>query len=352
MDALSQIFEDIHFKKTEYLYLQAQGKWSFQLNQQSAVITHIVLFGELFLDFINGDKIHLKTGDMLIIPSGMQHIGHSHAEQKLVENFLIDDQFKGLRDDAIFLGTSTEQAQALIFTIRSHLDSVMAVPLINALPNYLHLQNALNAQEPEWLRIGLYFVANETQKNQPGRHKIMDHVVSIMLIESVRDFIIQQQYNNSNFKNTENKTIKNRNFNNKNSNISTYTNNNSDNTSEHNNWLFALTHPELSNAFTVIHSQPERNWTVESLAEVCFMSRSKFAKMFHSIVGEPPLSYLKQHRLRLACQQLRNGQMPIQQIAHKVGYTSETAFSQAFKKQFSMSPSQYKLHYAEKNEFK
>lgn len=347
MDALSQIFEDIHFKKTEYLYLQAQGQWSFQLNQQSAVITHIVLFGELFLDFINGDKIHLKTGDMLIIPSGMQHIGHSHADQKLVENFLIDDQFKGLRDDAVFLGKSTEQAQTLVFTIRSHLDSVMAVPLINALPNYLHLQNALNAQEPEWLRIGLYFVANETQKNQPGRHKIMDHVVSIMLIESVRDFINQQQYNNINSKNIDCNTAENQVLN---SNTSAHTYSNIDNHSEHNNWLFALTHPELSNAFTAIHSQPEKNWTVESLAEVCFMSRSKFAKMFHSIVGEPPLSYLKQHRLRLACQQLRNGQMPIQQIAHKVGYTSETAFSQAFKKQFSMSPSQYKQFYAQKHQ--
>ena len=335
MDALSQIFEDIHFKKTEYLYLQGQGNWSFQSNQQDSVITHIALFGELFLKFENGNELHLNTGDMVIIPSGMKHIGHSHADQKLVENFLIDQQFRGLRDDAIHLGDKSTKAQSLIFTIRSHLDSVMAVPLINALPNYLHLRNALNAQEPEWLRIGLYFVANETQNNHPGRHKIMDHVVSIMLIESVRDFILQQHNQSmdpSDF-NPNQKNLK-----------QTFVIN--DQRDFNANWLMALTHPELSNAFNAIHGQPEHPWTVESLAEVCFMSRSKFADLFHRIVGEPPLSYLKQHRLRLACQQLRNGQMPIQQIAHKVGYSSETAFSQAFKKHFLMSPSQYKQHHS------
>ena len=311
MDALSQIFEDIHFKKTEYLYLQAEGEWSFQLNQHSAVITHIVLFGEVNIQLQNGETIHLNTGDMLIIPSGMQHVGFSVTGQKLVESVKLDDHFKGLRDDAIILGDKDRPANALIFTIRSSMDSVMAIPLINALPEYIHIHNALNAQQPEWLRIGLYFVANETQHNQPGRHKIMDHVVSIMLIECVREFIEQQQ----------------------------------DNEEFDQNWLSALTHPELSTAFTAIHGQPEVNWTVESLAETCFMSRSKFAALFHQVVGEPPLTYLKQHRLRIACQQLRLGQMPIQQIAHKVGYTSESAFSQAFKKEFKLSPSQYKQQF-------
>lgn len=323
MDALSQVFEDIHFKKTEYLYLQGQGTWSFQSNQQDSVITHIALFGEVFLEFENGQELHLNTGDMVIIPSGVKHVGHSHANQKLVENYLIDQQFQGLRDDAIHLGDESMKSQTLIFTIRSHLDSIMALPLINALPNHLHLPNALNAQEPEWLRIGLYFVANETQTNHPGRHKIMDHVVSIMLIECVRDFILQQKNKATTF--PENDLNK--------------------------NWLIALTHPELTQAFNAIHGQPESPWTVESLAESCFMSRSKFANLFHRIVGEPPLSYLKQHRLRLACQQLRNGQMSIQQIAHKVGYTSETAFSQAFKKHFLVSPSRYRQLHITKSEF-
>lgn len=309
MDALSQVFEDIHLKQTEYIYLQAQGNWAFTCPLQSAMMTHIVLFGEVFINFENHESLHLKAGDMVIIPSGMSHQGFSQSESSLVNPVNIEDFFEGLREDPIELGQEKSDQKSLIFTVKSRMDSVMAGPLIQALPTYMHLKNALNAQEPEWLRIGLYFVANETQQKQPGRYKIMDHIVSIMLIECVREYIHELD--------------------------------------DENNWLNALTHPELANAFSAIHSQPEHAWTVESLASTCFMSRSKFANLFNTIVGDTPLAYLKQHRLRLASQYLRLGQQSIQQIAHRVGYSSETAFSQTFKRYYDLSPSQYRQNHIE-----
>lgn len=75
------------------------------------------------------------------------------------------------------------------------------------------------------------------------------------------------------------------------------------------------------------------------------MSRSKFATLFSQIVGETPLAYLQQYRFRLASQHLRAGQFSIQQIAHRVGYSSETAFSQTFKKLFNLTPSQYRQQF-------
>ena len=77
-------------------------------------------------------------------------------------------------------------------------------------------------------------------------------------------------------------------------------------------WLNALSHPELSSALAVIHGRPEHPWTVESLAEQCCMSRSKFASLFQSIIHETPLAYLQQHRLRLASQLLRESNLTIQ----------------------------------------
>lgn len=95
---------------------------------------------------------------------------------------------------------------------------------------------------------------------------------------------------------------------------------------------------KLSNALAAIHSRPEQAWSVESLAEQCCMSPSKFANLFNQVIGEPPLAYLQQHRLRLASHYLQQGQLSIQQIAHPVGYSSETAFSQTFKKQYELTP--------------
>jgi AraC-like DNA-binding protein len=79
------------------------------------------------------------------------------------------------------------------------------------------------------------------------------------------------------------------------------------------------------------------------------MSRSKFANLFNSIIGEPPLTYLQHYRFRLASQYLRTSNLSIQQISNKVGYSSETAFSQAFKRVFDLSPKQYRQNYIGSN---
>ena len=72
------------------------------------------------------------------------------------------------------------------------------------------------------------------------------------------------------------------------------------------------------------------------------MSRSAFAERFSRIMGQAPLSYLAAHRLRLAASYLRANMLSIARIAEKVGYASETAFSQAFKRMYGLSPSQYR----------
>lgn len=76
-------------------------------------------------------------------------------------------------------------------------------------------------------------------------------------------------------------------------------------------------------------------------------SRSKFASLFHEVIGESPLAYLQQHRMRLASQYLRKSNYSIHLIANKVGYSSETAFSQAFKRTFEVSPKQYRQQFIE-----
>ncbi|SPL71310.1 AraC family transcriptional regulator [Acinetobacter stercoris] len=303
MDALSKIFDDIHLNQTEYLYLQTQGDWAFHIPEQSALIAHIILFGQAQVFIQDQLKIDLKAGDIILIPAGLEHKAQNIGQTKLIQSTDISKLFDGLKQDAIQFGQG-DSNKALILTVRCHMDAVMAKPLVNALPPYLHIQNAFSDTAPEWLKIGLYFVASETQRSLAGRNKIMDHLVSIMFIECVRDYI--------------------------------------EHLTDQNNWLNALIHPELARALAAIHSFPERSWTVESLAEQCFMSRSKFSSLFNQIVGTSPLAYLQQHRLRLATQFLRQGHMSIQQIAHQVGYSSETSFSQAFKKQFEVSPSQYK----------
>ncbi|WP_119686086.1 AraC family transcriptional regulator [Acinetobacter ursingii] len=306
MDALSKIFDDIHLNKSEYIYIKAQGEWAFSMQEQHAVIAHIILMGSIHFKIDSNTSLTAQAGDIVLIPSGNAHHGSNSQDNKLTDSLDFSDFFKGHRDDAIEIGTRSSES-ALIFTVRCHIDTLMARPLLSALPSYIHIHHAMSSTGPEWLRVGLYFVALETQRIQPGRDKIFDHLMSILLIECVRDYISQLDDQGS--------------------------------------WLNALSHPELSSALAVIHGRPEHPWTVESLAEQCCMSRSKFASLFQSIIHETPLAYLQQHRLRLASQLLRESNLTIQKIANNVGYSSETAFSQAFKRQFDLSPKQYRQNY-------
>lgn len=56
----------------------------------------------------------------------------------------------------------------------------------------------------------------------------------------------------------------------------------------------------------------------------------------------PPLTYITEHRLRMAAWHLAQQDISINRISERVGYTSETAFSQAFRRQYGVSPSQYR----------
>src|SRR5690606_36694284 len=190
------------------------------------------------------------------------------------EHHAINPYFQSNAQQCVDLNREDSAEHSFILAIRSSLDMQMAKPLLSVLPKYLHIQHILGDTAPEWFQVGLQYLALETQQLRPGRDKNLDHLVSILLIECVRDYIL----------NLENAS----------------------------SWLNALSNPHLSNALAAIHGQPEHPWSVQSLAAQCHMSRSKYAQVFTQIVSVLPLSFLQQHRLRMAAQYSPNSGFGIQ----------------------------------------
>ncbi|VWC76060.1 AraC family transcriptional regulator [Burkholderia lata] len=95
-------------------------------------------------------------------------------------------------------------------------------------------------------------------------------------------------------------------------------------------------------AMSAIHADPGHAWSVSDLAELSNLSRSAFADRFQRVVGQAPLSYLTTWRLDRAAELLRYSRAPISDIAGRVGYTSEAAFSRAFRGRYEMSPMQWR----------
>ena len=108
------------------------------------------------------------------------------------------------------------------------------------------------------------------------------------------------------------------------------------------NWLAGALDPQIGLALSAIHRDPGHDWTVEELARACSLSRSAFAARFVARVGKPPATYLAHVRLDAATDLLRDTSLPVTLIAKNVGYTSEAAFSRAFKHRYGMPPARWR----------
>ena len=107
-------------------------------------------------------------------------------------------------------------------------------------------------------------------------------------------------------------------------------------------WLRALGDKRIAPALRLMHSDPARSWQLEELAKAAAMSRTTFVVRFKAVAGVPPLTYLLNWRMRLAERALRAENVPVSVLALSLGYTSESAFSNAFKRTIGMAPKRYR----------
>ncbi len=109
--------------------------------------------------------------------------------------------------------------------------------------------------------------------------------------------------------------------------------------------LFAAsTHPQLARLMHALADNPEKAWSVDSMAETVAMSRSKFAALFKDSVGQAPMDYLTDLRLSKA-QNLLTQDKPVALVANEVGYDTASSLSRLFKQRFGLTPKQWLKDY-------
>jgi AraC-like DNA-binding protein len=94
----------------------------------------------------------------------------------------------------------------------------------------------------------------------------------------------------------------------------------------------------VDHALKLMHAQPAEPWTVDRLAKSAGASRAAFAKRFQELVGEAPMTFLKNWRMALAADLLARPDSTVASVAYQVGYSSPYAFSAAFKRVRGLSP--------------
>jgi AraC family transcriptional regulator len=82
--------------------------------------------------------------------------------------------------------------------------------------------------------------------------------------------------------------------------------------------------------------------SLDELAAEARLSPFHFARMFKHSVGVPPRVYLTRLRVERACELLEMTELPVTEIAHEVGYSSNQVLARVFVKHRHMSPSDYR----------
>ena len=82
--------------------------------------------------------------------------------------------------------------------------------------------------------------------------------------------------------------------------------------------------------------------SVEELARKCWLDRSYFGKVFKSVMGQSPQSFLISFRMEKAAEELMAGDSPIGDVGAAVGYPNQLNFSRAFKGVYGISPREYR----------
>ena len=72
------------------------------------------------------------------------------------------------------------------------------------------------------------------------------------------------------------------------------------------------------------------------------MSRSRLALRFKKLLGVTPMDYVTGWRMQRASEMLRSSRDSLADVAERVGYRSEAAFSRAFKRVFEQTPGAFR----------
>ncbi|MFF7777071.1 AraC family transcriptional regulator [Streptomyces tanashiensis] len=107
-------------------------------------------------------------------------------------------------------------------------------------------------------------------------------------------------------------------------------------------WYRAHSDPIVGHALRLLATDLSHPWTVASLAAKTGVSRAALARRFTTLIGHPPMTYLREQRIARAADLLREPGTTIGAVAAQVGFSSAFALSAAFKRVRGSSPTEYR----------
>lgn len=293
--------ETLHFLRMSgvfYCNSNFSAPWGLEMPpMEHCMILHLVTQGSFFLETADEPAIEIRTGELLLMPHGKGHRMADAPARPCKPLFDLPVQRMSDRYEILRHGGGGDHTQVLCAAVR--FEHPNASHLLNVLPSRI----VLDAQQPAepWIKAILDLIAAEAIAIKPGGETVMTRLADVLVIHAIRQWIAST-------------------------------------TAAESGWLAALRDQQIGTSLMQIHREPQRDWTVERLAQEAGMSRSAFAAKFTQMVGETAMRYVTRWRMNIAKSRLHQEDVSLAELAEDLGYRSEAAFCRAFKKHTGLTP--------------
>lgn len=307
MDTLGGLLDAPRARGAFALRAVMSEPWSLRDLAGSPLTLIAGVAGRVWVAPDEGEPVEIGPGDIAVIrapthynladslaasPQVIIHPGQDCCD--LEGNSLHDSMMHGIRT----WGNDPNGSTIFLVGAYEHLSDI-SDRLLNALPPILSLSHA------DWESPLVPLLCDEVTKDEPGQAAVLDRLLDLLVTAVLKAWFAQQD-------------------------------------SRRPDWWRYQGDRIVERALAVMHDRPADPWSMEKLAKVSGASRASLARRFNELVGEPPMTFLKNWRMALAADLLCDPDETVTTVAEKVGYATPFAFSAAFKRVRGVSPQEYR----------
>ena len=314
MDVLSEVLKVVKLQGALFYNGEFSCPWSFSSPPSLSVapyvapgaghviIYHLLTEGRASARLVNGERIILEAGDIVIFPHGDAHFLENGPPTESVDMVkeLTRIFSQGLKLSRLGGGGEVTKFVCGFMACEPRLSQVF----LSGLPPVFKV-SIRNDASGRWLENSIRFSVDDADVSRAGGEAVLAKLSEVLFVETLRAYI---------------------------SNLP----------AEQTGWLAGARDPEIGRTLALMHRSPAHPWTLAFLAKKAGLSRSVLAERFRHYLNETPMAYLTRWRLQLGAQMLASTSYSVAQIASEVGYESEAAFNRAFKREFQDPPARFR----------
>ncbi|MCQ1946098.1 AraC family transcriptional regulator [Arthrobacter sp. zg-Y1116] len=296
-DRLSEVLDFIQVRGVISGSIAVHGRWETEARIDDDMKFFAVVQGSMKLatDGLE-EPLHLEAGDVVVLNGRTWLRLHGGSGDAVPAR--LDPPASGT---FVRAGEGEPGTEDIIIGGRVAVNTVGRDLLLQALPPVAHVRSGTDAAPHLPMLIRRLF--DEVSRQQIGSGFAVRQYAQLLLLDVLRSFITDAELPQG--------------------------------------WLKLIADERLRPALALIHAPGAPPPSLAELANAAAMSRTAFAERFRDVAGTPPRAYLNNWRMLVAQRELRSGDTRIRSLALDLGFSSESAFSTAFKRSVGESP----LHY-------